>query len=174
MILYRICVENEGWTASSVFPVGAHWYYGCALLVVPTLWLASVAFGILDKVPIITHSAMYGGLFSSTPFGPSVADPLWAHRSSPEQIADAVAAHAMQVGASRETHRHDVGEMYAQLVREEALGAQVEGADPLAFDAEHARMGERLAAAFQAVLGVGGLGTGPRSAKVAPIPLVRH
>ena len=54
-------------------------------------------------VPTTTHTLMFGGLFSSQPVPPLAADPAWAHRSSPSELAAWVTEQALKIGANEDS-----------------------------------------------------------------------
>lgn len=205
LMLYRIAVENPaGWAdhaahsspltaggavtgaingtlTSRLFPVSPQWHYAIAIVVIPVVWLLAVMAGFAENVPAFTHFAMYGGLFSASPFGPQAADPGWVHRSSPEEVSDAVAAHAMDVGSDRQTCQHDCAEMYARLARERMAGAAEEELQSAGLFAglvdgdEHEQgFGQRTSAAALGLLvqGLAGaiVGGGGKSVQVLPAP----
>lgn len=196
LCLYRITVESPaGWATtadnrgadsnstlvSSLFPVAPQWYYGIAALIIPALWLLSVLGGFLQNVPPITHMAMYGGLFSPSPFGALAKDPCWVHRSSPEEVSDAVAAHAIHVGADKKTCQHDCAEMYSRLARESMAGAaesELQSAGLFAglVGGEDSEQGFSVRTSSAAALGLlvqglaGAIVGGGKSTQVLPVP----
>ena len=196
LVLYRIAIENHaGWAhaenvltdhanatlTSSLFPVAPQWQYAVAVVVVPVVWFLTVFGGFAENVPAFTHLAMYGGLFSASPFGPQASDPGWVHRSSPEEVMDAVAAHAMDVGSDPKTCQHDCAEMYGRLARESMAGAAEEELQSAGLfaglvdgDGNERGFGQRTSAAALGLLvqGLAGafVGGGGKSMQVMPAP----
>ena len=104
-VLYRVTVEIvlEG-PAWRLYPGGPEfspqWYYCVSIWLLPMLWMAKSLVPQAHGVVSSTHYAMYAGLMSSEPIAPLREDPTWAHRSSPEAIAEFVTKQGMAVGAA--------------------------------------------------------------------------
>ena len=100
-LAYRVSVElvGETWTSYPGGPeYASRWYYACSGWILPLIVFLYNMPTALKGVLSLTHSAMYGGLFSSMPIAPLQEDPTWAHRSSSEQIAEFVCAQAIANG----------------------------------------------------------------------------
>eukprot|EP00930_Biecheleria_cincta_P092304 TRINITY_DN82170_c0_g1_i1.p1 TRINITY_DN82170_c0_g1~~TRINITY_DN82170_c0_g1_i1.p1 ORF type:complete len:419 (+),score=58.98 TRINITY_DN82170_c0_g1_i1:48-1304(+) len=102
-------------------PLDGKWYYTGIVVAIPSLYGLRELRRHIKLVIICTHAVLYGGLMSDKPVAPLANDPLWAHRSSPEQIAEYVCTQAVLNGQPQkpsECEAH-ISRMYAeQLVNE--------------------------------------------------------